>query len=60
MSQDLLEYIVQRVEKIDQKVDSLLQFKWQIISGSVVLSVVATFLIQTFIFFYEKGVAFAN
>lgn len=49
MSQDLLEYIVQRVEKIDQKVDRLLQFKYQIIGGSAAISIVVTLMIQLFI-----------
>ena len=46
MSQDLLEYLVERVEKIDDKVDKLLQFKWQIIGGSAVLSVIVTIALQ--------------
>jgi len=49
MSNELLEYIIQRIEKIDGKVDKLLEFKWQIIGGSAVVSVVVTFAIQIFL-----------
>ena len=47
MSDDrLVEYLVERVEKIDEKVDKLLQFKWQIIGGSMMLSVIAAIVVQ--------------
>ena len=49
MSSDLLEYIIQRLEKIDGKVDKLLEFKWQIIGGSAVISVFVTLAIQLLI-----------
>ena len=45
-NEKLVEYLIARVEHIDQKVDKLLQFKWQIVGGSVVLSLVVTVLIQ--------------
>lgn len=48
----LTEYILHRIETIDQKVDKLLAFKWQIIGGSVLLSVLMNLgfnVIQTFI-----------
>ncbi len=38
----LMQYVIHRVETIDQKVDKLLAFKWQIIGGSVLLSVLIT------------------
>lgn len=44
----LLEYLKERIEKIDEKVDRLLEFKWQIIGGSVVLSVICGILTQLF------------
>lgn len=47
MSNDkLIDYLVERVENIDKKVDQLLQFKWQIIGGSVVISAVLAIIIQ--------------
>lgn len=48
MDDKLLDYLVQRVENIDKKVDSLLQFKWQIVGGSALLSVILTLIIQIY------------
>jgi hypothetical protein len=42
----LITYLIERVEKIDDKVDRLLQFKWQIIGGSVVMSAILAVIIQ--------------
>lgn len=42
----LLQYLIQRVEKMDEKVDSLLKFKWQIMGGAVVVSIFVTAAIQ--------------
>lgn len=38
--------IDKRLNDLDDKVDKLLAFKWQIVSGSVVLSVIFTAAIQ--------------
>lgn len=46
MDAELVKYLVQRVEKIDAKVDELLKFKWQIISYSVAVGIFTTGLIQ--------------
>lgn len=51
MSNDqLIKYLVDRVEKIDAKVDRLLEFKWQIIGGSLVASVFITGAIQIILY----------
>ena len=50
----LIDYLIDRIEKIDEKVDRLLQFKWQIIGGSVVLSAIITVSIQIFMV-YQGG-----
>lgn len=42
----LVDYLVERIEKIDEKVDELLKFKWQIIGGSVLLSMFLTIAFQ--------------
>ena len=38
--------IKQSIQVINQKVDALLQFKWQIITGSVVVSAIFAIIIQ--------------
>jgi len=52
---EMLKRVHMRIDSIDNKVDKLLEFKWQIISGSVVLSVIATFVIQIVVFMADKG-----
>lgn len=48
MSSDdqLIQYIIDRIEKMDGKIDKLLEFKWQIIGGSVCVSILATALVH--------------
>lgn len=47
MSNDkLLEYLIDRVEKMDDKIDTLLKFKYQIIGGSIALSIIASLLVD--------------
>lgn len=57
MDKGLIDYFIQETNKkfdkveadmrsIDSKVDQLLEFKWQIIGGSVILSLVVTLIIQ--------------
>jgi len=41
----LLSYLIERVEKIDSKVDKLLQFKWQIVGGSIAVSAIISGLV---------------
>lgn len=48
MEEQLVQYLIDRIEKIDDKVDKLLQFKWQIIGGSVVMSLFLTIAINVF------------
>jgi hypothetical protein len=47
---ELVDYFIeqtnQRFEKLEHKVDKLLEFKWQIVGGSVGLSAVLTLAIQ--------------
>ncbi|HZX13698.1 MAG TPA: hypothetical protein VFF49_04785 [Thermodesulfobacteriota bacterium] len=38
--------IKQSLHELDQKVDTLLQFKWQIVTGSIVVSTILAILIQ--------------
>ena len=45
-NEKLIEYIITRIERMDNKIDELLRFKWQIIGGSVLFSVFITLIIQ--------------
>ncbi len=54
MQNSLLEYLVARVEKIDDKVDELLRFKWQVLGGGLVLTSVQTFIIQLLFIYYKE------
>ena len=51
---DLVSYLVTRIDDIDKKVDNLLKFKWQIIGGSLVGSAFLTILFQLFVILYKK------
>ena len=46
MDKDLIDYFIDRTnkrfDKIDRKLDQLIEFKWKIIGGSVVFSLFAT------------------
>ena len=44
----------ERLRIIDNKLDDILSFKWQIIGGSVVMSCVITIGIQLITWAYEK------
>ena len=44
----------ERCSSIEEKVDQLLQFKWQVISGSVVLSAIASLALQLFLYLAGK------
>lgn len=47
MSNDkLIEYIKADLDEVKKDVKSLLQFKWQIVGGSVVASIVITIVFQ--------------
>lgn len=50
MDADKIEYFIKetnkKFDKIDEKMDKLLSFKWQIVGGSVAFSLIATGIIQ--------------
>ena len=43
---DKIDKVEEKVDKIDEKLDQILEFKWQIVGGSVVMSVRIGVLIQ--------------
>lgn len=49
-----IEITDKRLERIEEKVDKLLAFKWQIISGSLVLSTLAGIALQIVLAFMGK------
>ncbi len=51
--QDSIEVVRRDVSSIEEKVDKLLQFKWQIIGGAAVASLFLTALVQIIIFFIQ-------
>lgn len=50
MKEPLTEYFIeqtnQRLDRIEDKIDILLEFKWQIIGGSVIASAFVAFAMQ--------------
>lgn len=46
MDPRLQDYIIDRIEKLDEKVDQLLAFKWQMVGGSAAVSLVVAIAIQ--------------
>lgn len=58
MSDPMLELIIkdlkQDIRSINEKVDKLLQFKWQIVGGATVASLVITSIVQIIVFILKK------
>lgn len=58
MENKLIDYFIEKTDRrltaIETKLDKLLQFKWQIIGGSVVLSVLLTTAFQLIVFLTDK------
>lgn len=53
-NEQLIEYMIKRIEDIDSKVDELLKFKWQVIGGSVLFSLIFTGTFQVAIALISK------
>lgn len=51
--QNSIDVVREDVSDIKKNVDKLLQFKWQIIGGAAVTSLVLTALVQVVIFFIQ-------
>ena len=51
--EDLVKYFIERTDErlaeMDKKIDELLSFKWQIVGGSVVISLIINFIIDRLI-----------
>lgn len=51
---DDVQAVRSEVKEINSKVDELLKFKWQIVSGSVIISAIVGVIIQVFLALYQK------
>ncbi len=51
---DDVQAVRSEVKEINSKVDELLKFKWQIVSGSVIISAIVGVIIQVFLAIYKK------
>jgi len=51
---DDVQAVRSEVKEINSKVDELLKFKWQIVSGSVIISAIVGVIIQVFLEIYQK------
>lgn len=55
---ELVDYFIQetndKFDKLEQKVDQLLEFKWKIIGGSVGLSVFITLIFQVGVLVFKQ------
>lgn len=51
---DDVQAVRSEVKEINSKVDELLKFKWQIVSGSVIISAIVGVIIQVFLAVYQK------
>lgn len=56
---ELVDYFIEetnkKFERLEEKVDMLLEFKWQIISGAVVFSALITIVIQVLSVIWQKN-----
>jgi hypothetical protein len=43
---DLHQYLDKRLDRLEQKVDELLKFKWQIIGGSAVVATIVSLVLH--------------
>lgn len=46
MEPRMFEYLTKRLDSLEHKVDSLLQFKWQIVGGGIAASALLTVTFQ--------------
>lgn len=46
MDATVVDIILARIDKLEDKVDKLLEFKWQIVGGTVLVSLLMTGVVQ--------------
>ena len=57
MSKELIDYFISetntKFDKLETKVDKLLQFKWQIVGGSVIASILLSVIINVAVIIWK-------
>ena len=55
MDSKIIDLIVSRMDKMEEKIDRLLAFKWQVVGGTVVVSLILTTIFQVVIAVLERN-----
>lgn len=55
MDEHILKLITERMDRMEDKIDVLLEFRWKIVGGTIVVSAVAGVIIQVGLFFLKGG-----
>lgn len=54
MNDKVVDIILDRMDKIESKLDQLLEFKWKVVGGTILASLVLTGLFQIVLAFIER------
>lgn len=54
MDPKVVDIILARIDKMEEKIDRLLEFKWKIVGGTILASLVLTGLFQIVLAFIER------
>lgn len=52
---DDIKYLKEEIRSIDGKVDQLLEFKWKVVGGTILASLVLTIIFQTMLALIQRG-----
>lgn len=55
MDNTIVDLINERMNRLEDKVDKILSFKWQIIGGATVISLALTLAVNIIAIIYSKG-----
>lgn len=51
----ILDIIINRMDKMEEKIDKLLEFKWKIVGGTIIASLILTTIFQIAIAMIERN-----
>jgi hypothetical protein len=54
MDNKLVDIILARLDKLEEKLDMLLEFKWKVVGGTLIMSLILTAVFQMFIALAER------